>query len=286
MKLWITGAGGFVAKALQNLCKKEGIDYIATPHEQVDITSLQEIKKFLKNLEGRAITHLVNCAAYTDVDKAEQEPEAAYQVNTAGPAILGEIARQHELNMLHLSTDYVFGSNENHPFTETAPCSPVSVYAKTKFEGEKGLLDAYPQACILRTSWVFGQGGRNFVSSLFKKIQNEEKIYVTSDQRNRLTYVADLAGTMLNLLCHSGIFHFANQGEISRFEVAKTLMENLRARGISVACRELIPITSSSCSQTAQRPLYSVLDTTKIEGVLGKTPRSWQVALKEFVDEI
>ncbi len=283
MKLWITGAKGLVGTALQNLCKKEMIPFAATSHADVDISSLKHIKDFLHSPQGKDITHIINCAAYTNVDQAEKEPETAHRINAIGPENLGTVAHHFDLKMLHLSSDYVFGIAGDRPFTETDACQPASTYARTKYEGENRLLETFPQACILRTSWVFGQGGKNFVSSILDKIQKEEKIYVVSDQRNRLTYVDDLAQAILSLLCHSGVFHFANQGETSRFEVAKQMVQAAHDRGLPVACREILAVNSSAFPQLAKRPVYSALDTTKIENLLGVSPRSWETAIKEFI---
>lgn len=280
MKLWVTGANGLVGTALTKLCEGK-IPYVATSHATVDITSLHEIKKFLQSPEGKGVTHIINCAAYTNVDQAEKEPALAHLVNVVGPENLGNVCRSLDLRLVHLSTDYVFGSEGGHPFSEDDPCQPVSVYAKTKWEGEQRLQEVFPQACILRTSWVFGPGGKNFVSAIFEKIQKEEKIYVSNDQRNRVTYVKDLADAILALLCHSGTFHFANQGEISRFDVAQKMVQTARMRGLPVVCREIIGVKAEMFSQGAKRPLYSVLDTTKIES-LGVPNRSWESALTEF----
>lgn len=286
MKLWITGSQGLVGTALQNRCKTEQIDCIATSRQEIDISSLKHIKDFLHSSDGKNITHIINCAAYTNVDQAEKEPELAHQINAMGPENLGTVARHFDLKILHLSSDYVFGLAGNKPFTETDACSPASIYAQTKYEGEQRLLDAYPQACILRTSWVFGKGGKNFVSSILDKIQKEEKIYVVSDQRNRLTYVHDLTQAILSLLCHSGVFHFANHGETSRFEVAQQMLQTVQDRGLPTACREIFAVNSSAYPQIAQRPLYSALDTTKIENLLGIAPRSWETTIKEFIHAI
>jgi dTDP-4-dehydrorhamnose reductase len=283
MKLWITGSRGLVGTALQNRCQAEGIEYVATSHQELDISSLKHSKDFLHTPAGKGITHIINCAAYTNVDQAETEQEIAHQINAIGPENLGSVAHHFDLKLIHLSSDYVFGITGNRPFTETDPCQPASTYAKTKYEGEQRLLEVLPQACILRTSWVFGQGGKNFVSSLLNKIQKEEKIYVVSDQRNRLTYVHDLSQAILSLLCHSGIFHFANQGETSRFEVAQQIIQTAQDRGLPVACREVFAVDSSAFPQLAKRPLYSALDTTKIENLLGISPRTWETTIKEFI---
>lgn len=281
MKLWITGARGLVATALQNRCRKEEIDFIASSHQELDISSPKHIKDFLHS--HKDITHIINCAAYTHVDQAEKEPDLAHQINALGPENLGNVAHHFDLKLIHLSSDYVFGIAGERPFTETDPCKPASTYARTKYEGEQRLLDVYPQACILRTSWVFGQGGKNFVSSIFDKIQKEEKIYVVSDQRTRLTYVHDLSQAILSLLCHSGIFHFANRGETSRFEVAQQMIEAAQDKGIPLACKEVFAVNSTAFPQLARRPTYSALDTTKIEILLGLAPRSWEITIKEFI---
>jgi dTDP-4-dehydrorhamnose reductase len=286
MKLWITGSQGLVGTALQNRCKNEQIDCIATSRQEIDISSLKHIKDFLHSSDGKNITHIINCAAYTNVDQAEKEPELAHQINALGPENLGTVAHHFDLKMVHLSSDYVFGLAGNKPFTETDACQPASIYAQTKYEGEQRLLDVYPQACILRTSWVFGKGGKNFVSSILDKIQKEEKIYVVSDQRNRLTYVHDLTQAILSMLCHSGVFHFANHGETSRFEVAQQMLQNVQDLGLQVACREICAVNSSAYPQIAKRPIYSALDTTKIENLLGIAPRSWETTLKEFIHAI
>ncbi len=283
MKLWITGSQGLVGTALQNLCKQELVEFVATSREEVDISSLKHIKDFLHSPAGKDITHIINCAAYTNVDQAEKEPEAAHRINALGPENVGTAAHHFDLKVLHLSSDYVFGLVGDRPFTETDACQPASIYAKTKYEGEQRLLDVCPQACILRTSWVFGQGGKNFVSSIFAKIQKEEKIYVVSDQRNRLTYVNDLTEAILSLLCHSGIFHFANQGETSRFDVAQQMLAAVQDRGLPVVCREVFAIDSSTLPELAKRPRYSALDTTKIENLLGISPRPWELTLKDYI---
>ena len=283
MKLWITGSQGLVGKALQERCKKEQVEFVATSRDQVDISSLKHMKDFLHSSEGKEATHIINCAAYTNVDQAEKQSEIAYLINVIGAENVGTVAHQFDLKALHISSDYVFGLAGNRPFTETDACQPASVYAKTKYEGEQRLLEAYPQACVLRTSWVYGQGGKNFVSSILDKIQKEAKIYVVSDQRNRLNYVNELTEVILSLLCHSGIFHFANRGETSRFNVAEQMLATVQGRGLPFVCKQVVAVNSSAFPQLAKRPQYSALDTTKIEHLLGISPRPWEITLKDYI---
>ena len=190
----------------------------------------------------------------------------------------------HHLRLVHLSTDYVFDAKGPTLLQENEVCTPASVYAKTKYEGEIRLLEQFPHACIIRTSWVFGKGGKNFVSSLWEKLHKEEKLTVVTDQQSRLTYAQDLAEAILSLLCHEGIYHFANQGVVSRFEIANHMKTLLQEKGTSLACREIAPVSKTIFQTVAARPQFSALDTQKIERVLGNAPRSWQEALKEYID--
>lgn len=281
MKIWITGAHGMVGQALQKLCKEKHIAFIPTGRE-VDISSLPTVKYFFHSHTD--ITHIINCAAYTKVDDAENEAVQAFKANTLGPENLGRLAHREKLKLVHLSTDYVFDSETPSPHPETAPYNASSVYAKTKQEGEERLLTECPHACIVRTSWVFGTGGKNFISSLLDKLQTEKSISVVHDQLNRLTYSRDLATTLLDLLCHEGIFHFANHGVASRYEVALAMRELLQKQGKNVPCTDILQVPAAAYSSRAPRPRFSVLDTQKIENMVGISPRRWQDALKEYLN--
>lgn len=284
MKLWIIGAKGFLGSTLCALCKKKGIDFIGTKREEADITDLEYLRRFSRSLACQGVTHIINCAAFTDVDQAEKNPTAAFLINATGPKNVGLIAQELQAKIIHLSTDYVFDGSLQRPYTELDPCSPIdNVYAQAKWEGEKNLLAVCPSACILRSSWVFGKGGKNFISSIFQKMQETSLVKVISDQRGRPTFVEDLATTTLELLNHSGIYHFANEGEVSRFEIAQEIHKKALALHIPLACREIIPVLSHTFPTPAKRPSYSVLDTKKIELILGISPRKWTNALEEYL---
>lgn len=283
MKIWITGAYGLVGSALQKLCKEQHLAFIPTGHNDVDIGSLASVKAFFHAHPD--ITHIINCAAYTNVDDAETDFEAAHKANTLGPENLGTLARHQSLKLVHVSTDYVFDAENPSPIAEETPCNPTSIYAQTKQEGEERLLAAFPHACIVRTSWVFGQGGKNFISSIWNKLHQEKELSVVHDQLNRLTYARDLAQTLLSLLCHEGIFHFANHGVASRHDVALKMQELLKERGSKIPCKEIVKVSATAFPQRAPRPRFSVLDTQKIEKITGISPRSWQEALIEFIDD-
>lgn len=286
MKIWITGAQGLVGQAVQKLCKEKHLSFLPTGHGDVDISSESSVKEFFHSHPD--LTHIINCAAYTRVDDAENEAQEAYKANTVGPENLGRLARLEGLKLVHVSTDYVFDCENPTPLAETAPFQPsqlLSVYAKTKQEGEARLLSEFPHACIVRTSWVFGLGGKNFISSIWNKLHQETQISVVHDQINRLTYARDLAEVLLALLCHEGIFHFANEGIASRYDVALKMRQLLQESGKELPCKEINKVPAAAFKTIAPRPRFSVLDTQKIEKIAGITPRSWQEALKEFVDE-
>ncbi len=282
MNIWITGGQGLVGTALQELCKKEHLTFIATGHGDVDISSLANVKEFFH--VNPTITHIINCAAFTSVDDAENQADEAFKTNALGPENLGKLASQEGLKLVHVSTDYVFDVPNPSPLSESAPYQPSNIYGKTKQEGEERLLNVFPHACIVRTSWVFGNGGKNFISSLWNKLHQEKKIAVVHDQVNRLTYAHDLAGILLSLICHEGIFHFANEGIVSRYDVALKMRQLLQEKGNILTCEEITQVPASTFPTLAPRPRFSILDTQKIERLTGTAPRNWQEALKEFID--
>lgn len=283
MKLWITGAKGLVGSTLIRLCQNKGIEYVATARDQVDISQLSQVKKFIHSREGQDITHIVNCAAFTEVDRAETEKDLAFQINAIGPENLGLAAKEINAKLIHISTDYIFAGDQEKPYLETDSASPLSVYGSTKWEGEKRLLDVLPSACIIRTSWVFGSGGKNFISSILGRMKTDTTLKVVSDQVNRPTLAYDLAEAVLALLCHSGIYHFANSGAISRYAIAQKIFSWAKARNIDLSCQEITPVPATTFPTPAKRPLRSVLSTDKITTSLGIIPRSWETALEEHL---
>jgi dTDP-4-dehydrorhamnose reductase len=283
MKLWIIGAKGMLGSTLRSLCQERLIENVGTAQPQVDITRLEQIKKFSHSKEADGITHIVNCAAYTDVDRAEKEADLAYAVNALGPENIGTIANELKIPVIHISTDYVFPGKSDRPYTETDPCQPISVYGKTKWEGENNLLDVCPSACIIRSSWLFGKRGKNFISSILDKMKKEKELRVVADQKGRPTFARDLSEAILSMLCHTGIYHFANEGEVSRFQMAESMLFHALDLKIPILCRSLVPVTSDIFPMLAKRPAYSVLCTDKISSVLGEPPRHWETALKEYL---
>ncbi len=275
MKLWVVGADGLVGSHLKQWA------HVASKRSDADIGNLHSLYAFAKKLRG--ITHIVNCAALSHVDQAERRREEAFCANAFGPENLAAVARAMNAKFLHLSTDYVFQGNESAPIVETHPTHPINYYGWTKQEGEKRLLRVLPSSCIVRTSWVFGEGGKNFVAGMLQKLQEPHPLLLTHDQRGRPTYAPDLADTIMRMLDASGVYHFANAGEASKYEFGMAMREEALGLGFPVAASEIIPVPRSFFPESAPRPGYSVFSTAKIESFLQKPIRPWRECLREYL---
>lgn len=283
MKIWVVGATGMLGTALCVLLQKKNIGYIGT-NSKLDISSQSAIDQFLK--ENNTITHIVNCAAYTQVDKAEEEKELAHAVNATGPENLARAAKTYGIHLTHISTDYVFDGKSDIPYQEESSCNPLGVYGYTKWEGEQKLLSLSGKVCIIRTSWLFGLNGKNFVSIMLELMKEREVLTVVADQMGCPTYCDDLAEGVLALLDQVGIFHFANSGATSRHTFASAIAEAGKLHGYPIKVKSIIPVSICEYPTPAKRPLYSVLDTTKVSRKIKYTPRSWQDALAEYLIQL
>lgn len=278
-RIWIPGAKGLVGSALSEIAPKP----LLTSGHELDIADLEEVRSFLRR--HGPVTDIINCAAFSQVDPAETHREEAYRANALGPETLGIAAGEVEAKLLHISTDYVFPGTAKTPLKETDPVDPCNYYGFTKLEGEKKLQAANPDACILRTSWVFGRGGKNFVAKLLELLQTKEEIKLVDDQWGRPTYAPDLAQVLLAMLGRSGLYQFANAGVTSKYEFALAMREEMEALGLPVKCRKIEPALSSSFTAPAKRPAYSAFDTSKIERLLHMKPRPWQACIKDYLHE-
>ncbi len=282
MRVWITGSNGMLGSSLLECCRRKGIEAIGTGREEADICNLERLRA--KALE-LCPTHIVNCAADTDVDGAEKNPAAAFAVNAEGAANIALVAKENSARLVHISTDYVFNGLGLEPYREEDSCEPVNVYGKSKWEGEKRVLAHLPSACILRTSWLFGRQGKNFISSLLHWFQQKEEMQVVSDQCGKPTFCRDLAEAVITLLNCEGIVHFANEGGHSRYQIALDLLEAAKKRGIALKCQRIIPVPSAQFPTPAPRPFYSVLDTNKYVRLTAIRPRPLSEAILEFLND-
>jgi dTDP-4-dehydrorhamnose reductase len=280
VKLWIIGCQGMLGSSLLECCIKKGIEAVGTTRAQADVTDIGLLMSKAKEIQP---THIVNCAAFTDVDGAEKTPEAAFAINAQGAANIALTAKSCGARLIHISTDYVFDGKGKSPYREEDTCNPMNVYGRSKWEGEKKVLEILSSACILRTSWIFGLKGKNFISSVFKWLKDKEELLVVQDQCGKPTYCEDLSLAILNLLNYEGIVHFANEKARSRYEIAIDVMEGAKKQGIPLKCQKIVPVLSAQFPTVAARPDYSVLDTSKYCHVTNLKPRPWDEVINEFI---
>ncbi|MBX7066415.1 MAG: dTDP-4-dehydrorhamnose reductase [Parachlamydiales bacterium] len=275
--LWITGSKGLLGSALC-AALPEGVPFLETGRE-VDIADLESVRAFSRKNPG--MTHIVNCAAFSQVDAAEDFKDQAYRTNAVGPENLAIVAKESGAKLIHISTDYVFDGKGRKPLTEKDPTGPRSTYGKTKLEGEERALNQ--GACVIRTSWIFGSGGKNFVSKLLKMLQTQPEIRLTDDQWGRFTYAPDLAAAILKMLDKEGLYQYANMGVATKYEFGLAMREEAFLLGFPIMTDAIIPVPGSCFPAPCERPTYSAFDTTKIEQIV--TIRHWREALKDFLCE-
>ena len=276
----IAGAGGMLGTSLRKVCLERGVAVAAPGESDFDIT---EPAGVAGSVRAFAREHpdgvLVNAAAYTNVERAEDEPERAYAVNDAGARLLAAEAVRSGLRFVHVSTDFVFDGTKPGPYTEDDEPNPLSVYGRSKLLGERSVTEADPRALIVRTAWAFGEGGANFPKKILERARTMRSIDVVCDEKGSPTYTRDLAAGILALLDADarGLFHLAGSGSCTRDELAR---EVLRLAGRDDV--EVVPVPSSAFPSKAARPANSVLDCSKA-AALGVAMPEWRDALARFV---
>ena len=289
MKVWVLGASGMLGQAVCAQLQAQGHAHLGTG-SAVDITDAEAVRSFAGD---QGITHLLNCAAFTQVDACEEPAHAltAARVNGLGPGHLAAAAAQLGLPCLHVSTDYVFAGDGVRPYTEADPCAPLGAYGRSKWAGEHGFwaaLAGAPQpGYVVRTSWLFGHGGNNFVRTMLRLFASRPEVRVVADQVGRPTSCEDLAQALLQLLLPAqapgGTYHFANQGQTSWHRFAAAILAEGQRLGLPLQCGQVLPIDSSEYPTPARRPAFSVLSTDKIEAALGAAPAPWEAALRRYL---
>ena len=276
MKIWVIGANGLLGSSLYRqmptLC-------VPSTKTEADIANLNSLRAFAKCHPG--ITHIVNCSAFSLVDLAETRRPEAHQINALGPENLGRIAQEIQAKVVHISTDYVFPGDLLRPLHEEDFVKPLNYYGETKWEGEKRLLAALPSACVIRTSALFGSGGKNFIANIFRMFLEKEEILLVDDQCNSPTFVEDLSLAIIQMLDTSGLYHFSNRGVATKFSFVSAMYRHALQKGIPVATKKLVAVPSSTFASLCRRPAYSVFDTSKMEQRL--PIRTWEEALHSFL---
>ncbi len=269
------GRTGLLGQALMRVLSRAGWQAIPIGRGDVDLLNLEALHQLVAQTQPQVI---VNAIAYTAVDRAEDEPQEAWRINTLFPRLLGRAAG--DAHLLHVSTDYVFDGRATRPYLPTDPVNPQSVYGRTKLEGEQELLRlGLPRLTIVRTAWLFGPGRTNFITRILELAQQRPVLTVVHDQVGSPTFTQDLAAALLALakVRAFGLFHAVNAGQASWCELAE---EAVRLAGLPTVVQ---PISSKDYPQRAKRPAYSVLDTAALTAATGITPRSWAIALREYL---
>jgi dTDP-4-dehydrorhamnose reductase len=250
-------------------------EWVFADRSVLDLSNLASISKVLDTIQPQII---INCAAYTAVDKAETESELADVLNHQAVGVVAQWSANHDCRLVHVSTDYVFDGNSSTALTEEAPTGPINVYGQTKLAGEQACLRENPDSIVIRTSWVYSRFGNNFVKTMSRLMQERDSLTIVNDQIGSPTYAADLAQAILTIITHSnwqaGIYHFSNEGEISWYEFALAIQE---IGGFDCA---LSGIPSSDYPTPAKRPHYSLLDKSKITTTFGVVVPGYRESLE------
>ena len=276
MNILITGANGQLGNSIRKITAKyPSYHFLFTDVPEVDITDIALLEELIRTNNIQAI---INCAAYTAVDKAETDIELAQKINVEGPRNLATAAKNANIKLIHVSTDYVFNGKNNLPLKETDPTDPIGVYGKTKLDGETAVKESGCDALVIRTAWLYSEFGGNFVKTMLRLGKEREVLSVVYDQVGTPTYATDLAVAILDLLQKgfSGytLYHYSNEGVISWYDFAKAIFD---LSGIHV---KLNAIESSEYPTPSKRPAYSVLSKKKIQETGVKVPY-WRDSLIE-----
>jgi dTDP-4-dehydrorhamnose reductase len=291
MRLALIGGNGMLAKMVRERAPSE---YKVFPFDlpEFDITDRNVVFSTMEKVRPDVI---VNCAAYTNVDGCETNEETALLVNGRGPGHLAEAAKELGATLLHVSTDYVFDGTKNSPYIEEDEPNPRSAYGRSKLMGEREILaSGLERNIIIRTSWLYGHGGKNFVETIIRLAKEREELRIVDDQVGSPTLTDDLAGAIFNLLELDalpvpppglyGIYHFADEGECSWYEFAEAIVAHLLRAGTPLQMKRILPIVTHEYPLPAVRPAYSVFSKEKYRRATGATVPHWRESLAKYLE--
>lgn len=290
MKMLITGAHGQLGRDIIDQSQSKGYQVQAPSEDELDITDLGKVDQIITHLQPDLV---INTAAYTQVDKAESEAAMAFKVNKTGCTHLARICTKNQIPLVHISTDYVFDGQKGTPYVETDSISPLGVYGRSKAEGEIEIRSILKEHIILRTSWLYGIYGQNFVKTMLNLATSKQKIRVVSDQYGSPTNAADLARAILTISerldsgtdIDWGTYHYCGRGVISWHTFAEKIMELARLHG-GIRTAQVEPVATADYPTRAVRPVYSALDCGRISKHFGLDPQPWQKSLEITIRQL
>lgn len=287
IKLLIVGAQGQVGSCLREQASAQGWQILAVDRAELDITDPVAVSRLIADWQPQVI---LNAAAHTAVDKAESDVDASYAINRDGPAHLAAAAEAVGAVLLHISTDYVFAGDKEGLYVETDPVSPQGVYGASKLAGEQAVMAGCSRHLILRTAWVFGEHGNNFVKTMLRLAASRDSLGIVADQFGGPTYAGDIAAALLVMAQQAlapdfsqwGIYHFAGEPHVSWYDFANAIFHEASVQGVLVRLPAVKGIATSDYPTPAKRPANSKLDCQKIQQVFGIAPSDWRQALKNI----
>lgn len=289
MNILVTGAKGQLGSDLVPLLNEKGHGIIAPGSGELDITDLQAVKRAVNENRPEII---INCAAYTKVDMAEIERDRAFAVNSQGAANIAKAAKEAGAALIHISTDFVFDGLRSTPYSEGDGVNPLGAYGSSKLEGEEEVRAALDEHIIIRTSWLYGMEGGNFVKTILHLASEREALRIVYDQAGCPTWTRDLAGVIASFTeaVHTGevfgTYHYSNEGVASWYDFATAIIEEAILRGATLRCGHIEPILTQEYPAPAKRPPYSVMDKGKVKKTLGIPIPHWRASLRSMLNAL
>ena len=284
--IWLIGNRGQLGRDVEKLLVERREKFVSSDTE-MDIRDRDSLKSFVS---GKEIGWIVNCSGYTAVDRAEEEPEEAFGVNAHGTLNIAEIARDTGAKLIHISTDYIFNGEKEGAYSEDDSPDPLGVYGKSKLEGERNIQKTVEEHYIIRTSWLYGHQGSNFVNTMLNLLSEKSEIKIIADQWGSPTYTKDLARVILHIIESDnrgyGIYHFSGEGKTSWYYFTQEIYARAREHDIVKRDVTISPIATEEYSADARRPRNSYLSKERIKAAFKITVPRWQDSLEEFLTEI
>ncbi len=286
--IWLIGNKGMLGNEIEKLLKERRLTYCASDKE-VDISDYKALEKFGKD---KKIKWVINCAGYTKVNKAEEEIDKAFRINKDGVRNIALFSAKKQIRLIHISTDYVFDGRQEGStvaYREDDKTNPINIYGKSKLAGEEEIKNILEKYFIIRTAWLYGKQGNNFVYTMLRLFQEKDLIKVVEDQWGSPTYTVDLAKTILKIIENDfkkyGIYHFTNESITSWYEFARTIYKKDKRLGLIKGNKKVVikPIKTEDYPTAARRPKYSVLSKEKIKREFSIKIRDWNEALDNFM---
>lgn len=284
MTILVTGAQGQLGREIVLALQASGMSVTGIGR---DVLDLSQTERVAEKIAGYAADWVINCAAYTQVDRAEDERELAFAINRDAARAVAEGVQLSGGRLLHVSTDFVFGGEQGRPYREDDAANPLNVYGQSKLEGEQAVCEVLPESLILRTAWVYGVHGHNFVKTILKLASERKELKVVDDQTGTPAWTRDIALAILSLIKikASGIYHFTNEGVASWYDFAAEIVACAKQLGFPIMVETILPIPSEDFQRPAQRPPYSVLSKVKMRRVLSYQIPNWRTSLHAMLEQ-